>query len=50
MRSAYSIVTVSPLLPEIYVQSSEKPVVPLMYLDSYYERYHNGETMDDLLG
>lgn len=37
------------VLPEIYVQASEKPLMPLLYLDSYYERYHSGEPMDDLL-
>lgn len=36
-------------LPEIYVQASEKPVVPLLYLESYYDRYCHGEKMDDLL-
>lgn len=36
-------------LPDIYVQASEKPVIPLLYLDAYYERYHAGEKMDDLL-
>lgn len=36
-------------LPEIYVQASEKPIMPLLYLDAYYDQYCRGEKMDDIL-